>query len=406
MGDIGKGAGMHKGRAPLEGLHQIGHDRILEQHRHRPGGADIFGGDSLGAAAAGDHHAAETLAQIRQSRGQGEHRHDLAGHRDIIAGLALLALLLIAQSDADPAQQPIVDIHHPLPGDVLRIDVEAEETAHLLEGEVGKTLGLDAEPLHPAPLGDGKLALLAEQPRQLFVIAALALVQHPGVDGGREQVGGSGDGVNIPGQMKVKVLHRDNLAVAAARGPSLDTEGRTLRGLADAGEDALLKMGAQGLGKSQGGGGLAFTQGRRCRRGHDDIFAVGPVRQTVENREPDLGLVVAIRLQLLRQNPGFAGQAVDFFHARGLGNSDVTRHRLHGMETDGTVGGHTDLYRLCCSGNFTHHGISSFSRLNVSFISLPVYIFLTPHLKNSAFGAKTRSQARIFLTLGLNICNF
>ena len=48
-----------------------------------------------------------------------------------------------------------------------------------------------------------------------------------------EVVGGA-DGVDVAGQVEVEVLHRDDLAVAAAGGPALDPEDRPERWLADA----------------------------------------------------------------------------------------------------------------------------------------------------------------------------
>jgi len=48
--DVGERPGMYKRRSALDGLHQIGHDRILHQDDQRTADADIVGGDGLARA--------------------------------------------------------------------------------------------------------------------------------------------------------------------------------------------------------------------------------------------------------------------------------------------------------------------------------------------------------------------
>lgn len=47
----------------------------------------VLGGDGLSAAAGGHHHLGQTLPHVRQAAGEGEHRHDFTGHRDVKLGL-------------------------------------------------------------------------------------------------------------------------------------------------------------------------------------------------------------------------------------------------------------------------------------------------------------------------------
>jgi formyltetrahydrofolate synthetase len=65
------------------------------------------------------------------------------------------------------------------------------------------------------------------------VDAQWVLVVEAVIDEGARQVVGGTDGVDVAGQVEVEVLHRDDLAVAAARGPALDPEHRAERRLAD-----------------------------------------------------------------------------------------------------------------------------------------------------------------------------
>ena len=65
------------------------------------------------------------------------------------------------------------------------------------------------------------------------------VIQHGG-----EQVVGRADGVHIPGEVQVDVLHRDNLRIAAARSPALDAENRAEGGLAQ-GQHGLFAQAVQ-----------------------------------------------------------------------------------------------------------------------------------------------------------------
>ncbi len=90
-----------------------------------------------------------------------------------------------AQSGHDVAQVAVVHIQHAPPGDAVRVDIQR--------------------------------------------VALVDVV----VDHGRQQVVGRGDGVDVAGHVEVELLHRHDLAVAAAGRAALDAEGGPLRRLAD-----------------------------------------------------------------------------------------------------------------------------------------------------------------------------
>ena len=75
------------------------------------------------------------------------------------------------------------------------------------------------------------------------------------------QVVRGGDGMDVAGQVQVEIFHRDDLRISAACRAALDAEGRSLRWLADDGDDALAEMRAQRLAQADRGGRLAFTKG-------------------------------------------------------------------------------------------------------------------------------------------------
>ena len=93
-------------------------------------------------------------------------------------------------------------------------------------------------------------------------------VQHGG-----DQIMRGADGVDVAGQMQVEILHRHDLAVAAAGRPAFDAEGRTLRGLAH-GDDRVLADMLHRLADADRGGGFALAQRRRRDGGHIDILGI------------------------------------------------------------------------------------------------------------------------------------
>ena len=152
--------------------------------------------------------AVETGLEVFDVGGQAEDGHDLGGHGDVEAGLALDALSALA--DGDLAQRPVVQVDHARPGDVVGIDVE------------------------------------------------LVALEQMVVEDGRAQVVGRGDGVDVAGEVEVDVLHGDHLGVAAAGRSALDAEARAQRGLAQR-ADGLLADLVEAHGQTDVGRGLALA---------------------------------------------------------------------------------------------------------------------------------------------------
>jgi hypothetical protein len=138
--------------------------------------------------------------------------------------LARVAVRRAAQRDDDVAQRAVVHVHHPLPGDAPHVEAER--------------------------------------------VAVVDVV----VDQRREQVVGERDGVEVPGEVQVDVLHGHHLRVAAAGGAALHPEHRAERGLAQA-DDRLLADAVQRIAEPDGGRGLAFARGRRADGGDDQLLS-------------------------------------------------------------------------------------------------------------------------------------
>ena len=150
------------------------------------------------------------------------------------------------------AQGPIIDVQNPGPGDGALVDVE--------------------------------------------LIAVVQVV----VDHRRQEVVGGGDGVEVAGQVQVHPLGRQDAGTPGAAGPSFDAEGGPHGRLAQ-GEDGLLSQTGEPLGQSDGRGGLALPERRRCDRSDDDIagfagtiLCAGPLATRNQGAQIDLGHVATI----------------------------------------------------------------------------------------------------------------
>ena len=63
VGDVGERAGVHQAGLALQRLDQVRLDRVLEQHRHRPGRAEVLGGHRLAVARVGGGDPARAAAR-------------------------------------------------------------------------------------------------------------------------------------------------------------------------------------------------------------------------------------------------------------------------------------------------------------------------------------------------------
>ncbi len=250
MRDIGERPAVHEGGRAFQRLHQIGGQRLLEQRRHRAMRLEVAGADGFALARVADDDVGEPLLEVVEIAGEAEDRHHLGGDRDVEAVLAREAVGDAAERGDDLAQRAIVHVQHPAPR-------------------------------HP-PLVDPER------------IAPVDVV----VDHGGEEVVRRRDGVEIAGEMQIDVLHRHDLGVAAAGRAPLHAERGTKRWLAQA-EHRLLADVVERVGQAHRGGGLAFSRGRGRDRRDQDQLAVGAALERLDVVHRNLGLEVAIGIEVL-----------------------------------------------------------------------------------------------------------
>src|SRR5262249_5249735 len=117
----------------------------------------------------------------------------------------------------------------------------------------------------------------------------------------RWQIVGRADGMQVASEMQVDVIHRHDLGVATAGGAAFDAEAWPERGLANA-EHRLLAEIVERIGEADRGGGLALAGRRRGDRRNQDQLAVGSIFERLDEIHRHLGLVVAVRLEVLRRD--------------------------------------------------------------------------------------------------------
>ena len=228
MGDVGERSAMDEGRIALQRLDEVGCERVLEQHGHRPRRLELGRGHRTPVAGVADDHAAQPALEVGQVGGEAEHRHHLGGHGDVEAVLAREAVRHAAQTGDDLAQRAVVHVDGPAPRDPALVEA-------------------------------------------LLVAPINVVVEHR-----RQQVVGTADGVEVAGEVQVDLLHRHHLGVAAAGRTALHAEAGPQRRLAQ-GDDGLLADPVEAVAQAHRGGGLALAGRRRVDRGDQDQLAVGAV---------------------------------------------------------------------------------------------------------------------------------
>jgi hypothetical protein len=191
MRDIGEGAAVHQRRRVLQGLHQVGLQRIAQQCGHGAGRAEFAGTDLPAIPGVADHDVGQSLLQVLQVVGQAENRHHLRGHGDIKARLSRDAVPRPAKPGDHVPQRTIVHIDDPSPGAPAHVEVQR-------------------------------------------VAPVQVVVEH-----GCQQIVRGADRVQVAGEMQVDVLHGQHLRVAATGGTALHAEYRAQAGLAETHETLL-----------------------------------------------------------------------------------------------------------------------------------------------------------------------
>ena len=143
------------------------------------------------------------------------------------------------------------------------------------------------------------------------------------VDHCRQQIVGGADGMEVACEVEVNVLHGHHLGVATTCRPALDAETRTQRWFAQA-DHRFPAQPVKGIAQANGGGRLAFASGCWADRSDQNQLAVGPVFDTFDVFQRQLGLIPTIGVEVFfAYSQPVLGQPDDGFHRGALRYLDV-----------------------------------------------------------------------------------
>ena len=238
MGDVGEGAAVDEGDVAFDRLNEVGLEGLEEKRKERARGAEFGAGKGRAVGAKTENDAVDARAQVFHVVREAENGHEFGSGRDVEARFSRDAVGRAPETRDDVAQHALVHVHDAAPEDFLQNDLT------LMTGVVEKR---------------------------------------------GEQIVGGRDGVEVAREVEVARLHREHLAVAAARSAALHAEDRAERGFAKrergAPADAL-----QALSEGDRGGGLARARGHAGSGRHQNelaFFLAGRVKL-------NLGLVAAV----------------------------------------------------------------------------------------------------------------
>ena len=258
MGDVGEGPSMNEGGSSLQGLHQIGLQGVFQQGRHGSFGLEVMGGDRPVVIGVGHNDSAKAFLQVGDTVSQAENRHNLRGHGDFKAVFTGDALHPSSQAVHDVAELAVVHIHAAFPDNFLSVDSQG-------------------------------VALLN------------MIVQHSG-----QEIVGRSNGVEIPGEVEIDVLHGNDLGVSTPGRAALYAEDRSQGGLPQ-GHQGVLSQAAESVGQSHGGGGLSFSCGSGGNGGDQNQLAVGTVLQFPQKAAVHLRFAGSVLLKGIRFNAAGSG---------------------------------------------------------------------------------------------------
>ena len=238
VSDVGEGAAVNEGDVPLNRLNEVGLEGFEKEREECARGAEFGAGKGRAVGAQAENDAVDARAQIFHVVGKAKNGHEFGSGRDVEARFSRDAVGRAPEARDDVAQHALVHIHHAAPEDFL----------------------------------ENNLALMAR------------IVEKRG-----EEVVGGGDGVQVARKVEADRLHREHLAVAAARGAALHAEDGAERGFAK-GERGASADALQALSERDRGGGLARARRHSGSGRHQNelsFFLAGRIKL-------NLGFVAAV----------------------------------------------------------------------------------------------------------------
>ena len=271
--NVCKRSAVHNGRSPLQRLHQIRLQSIPQKRCHGALRMQLPAKHGSTVIGIGDDHAPKPLFQIRKRLGKTKHRHGFACNRDIKGILPGNAVCASAEAVHQKTQLAVIHVHAAMPGNAARVDAKRIALMNMVVNHCGK------------------------------------------------QVICGADGVKIPGEMQIDILHWDNLRISAACRPALKPEYGTERWLPQRDNGVFFKT-AQRICKPDGRRCFSLARWRRSDcRDMDKTPRGFFLRQKRGNI--DLCFIFSVWLQCLLRNSGACGNRFYFVKCAALCNFNI-----------------------------------------------------------------------------------
>ena len=144
------------------------------------------------------------------------------------------------------------------------------------------------------------------------------VVQHS-----RKQVVCRADGMEVAGEMKVDILHGNNLGITAAGCTALNAENGTERGLSKC-YNGILANATKAIGKTDGGRGLTLTRGSGGNRSNKNQLSV-LFFCVLQKRKINFGFIFSVILKITFIYMCGLSDLADMLHFASLRNFDVCK---------------------------------------------------------------------------------
>jgi len=277
VGNVRKRTAMDDSRRMFQRLDEVRFDGIFHEHGHGPFTAQLMDIDRIPIKVRANDDTAKTFLQVFNIMGQAKDGHDFGSNSNHEPVFAHKTAGFTAQADNNMTESTVVHIHDAAPGNLTGIDPQ-------------------------------------------FIALMDMVVNHCG-----QQVVGSRNGVHIPREMQIDVIHRNNLRIAAASSTALDSKHRPQGRFAECYDGFFANL-IKGLDKANARRGFTFpSRGRRDGR-YKDQFPVGFLFQAFQYIKGNLCFIVTILFQFFRMDIQFFSNLANWLHNIFLCNLDIAKH--------------------------------------------------------------------------------
>ena len=138
MGDIPEGPGVYDGWLTFKRLHQVGHDRLVQERHQRTLYAQLRHGYRIAVPGGADHYAGDALTQVVRPVREGEDGHDLGGRDDVEPRLSQRPVATAADTGDYLPEAAVGGVGNPGPLNARGVEVRNGVAEHCVVHQRGQ----------------------------------------------------------------------------------------------------------------------------------------------------------------------------------------------------------------------------------------------------------------------------